>query len=324
MERVRDRVERQASLDAPVLLVGEPGTGKKLVARTIHEMSGRREGPFVRLDCSAPAAVLEGELLGFGRGTLPGGDRSRGVLESAERGSCLLDDVTSLERELQERLVDTIDQRSYRRVGGSERLELDVRWFASTDRDVEAAVRDGRFRDDLRRRLAVGAIHLPPLRERRGDVALLARHFIETICEINDLRPVDLSPEALELLETYPWPGNVRELQGAMEHAVIVAGDAVVAPRDLPRSIQSGATPAAPGTGAIADRPFRDAKREVVDSFEKRYLSDLLEQHAGNVTAAAQQAGMLRSALQRLLRKHELRSVDFRRSRRAAGRRRTP
>ena len=182
---------------------------------------------------------------------------------------------------------------------------------------MDGAVHDGLLREDLHGRLAITVIHLPALRERREDVALLSRQFLETICEINNLPTVHLSPEALQMLEAYAWPGNVRELRNAMEQAVILATDRTIRPRDLPQVIRNVQVATTPESEDLSGRPFRVAKREVVDAFERSYLSELLMRHGGNVTAAAQQAGMLRSALQRLLRKHELRSADFRRGARA-------
>ena len=319
MEHLRERLDRQATLDAPVLLTGEAGSGKELAARTVHEMSARGEAPFLTVDCaSLSEATLEAEIFGHGQAAISATGRpSVGVLESADGGSVFLREITALPQRLQERLIRAIREGAFERIGGSRPVPLGVRVFSSASRDVEAAVREGRLREDLHGRLAIGVIHLPALRDRKEDVALLARHFIETICEINNLDPVHLSPEALLMLEAYAWPGNVRELRNAMEQAVILATDRTIRPRDLPQPVQRTLVPAAAATEALANRPFRVAKREVVDAFERSYLSDILMQHRGNVTAAAQQAGMLRSALQRLLRKHELRSADFRRGARS-------
>jgi DNA-binding NtrC family response regulator len=314
MEHLRERIDRQAGLDVPVFLTGEKGSGKELAARTAHEMSARGEAPFVTVDCASLSdASLEAELFGHGQGAISGtGKPSVGVLESAEGGSVFLREITSLPARLQERLLEALRQGAFERIGGTRAVPLSVRVFSSSSRDIDAAVREGRLREDLHGRLAISVIQLPALRERKEDVALLSRHFFETICEINNLDPVHLSPEALLMLEGYPWPGNVRELRNAMEQAVILATDATIRPRDLPQSIQHSLVAAAAEPEDLSDRPFRVAKREVVDAFERSYLRDILMNHRGNVTAAAQQAGMLRSALQRLLRKHELRSAHFR------------
>jgi len=316
MERLRERLQRQTALDTPVFLLGEAGSGKELAARAVHAMSGRRGQPFVTMECSdRDAKSLDPELFGHEPGALPGNDHlGVGLLESAEGGCLFLDEITSLPFILQGRLLQVLQEGMLRRVGGTENLPLNVRIFSASSRDVEMALNEGRLREDLYQRLSANTIQLPPLRERREDVALLASHFIEAICEINDLPVFHFSPEALELLESYSWPGNVRELRNAMEQAVILAGDQTIRPRDLPQAVRhaertiSGVAP--------SGRPFKSAKKEVVEAFEQAYLSDLLERHRGNVTAAAHRAGMLRSALQRLLRKYDMRSADFRERRR--------
>jgi two-component system response regulator AtoC len=314
MERLRERLDRQATLDTPVLLLGEDGTGKELLARTLHERSSRAEAPFLAVDStSLPESALEAELFGHGPRAATGGEPTLGVLESAAGGSVLLKQITALPDRLQVRLIETLRDGAFRRMGdGAGSVPLSVRLFSASSRDVDAAVREGRLREELHELLAVGVVRIPSLKDRKEDVALLARHFIETICEINDLPLVHLSPEALLMLEAYPWPGNVRELRNAMEQAVILATDRTIRPRDLPQAVQRARVGAAPEAEDPSRRPFRVAKREVVDAFERSYLSDLLMKHRGNVTAAAEHAGMLRSALQRLLRKHELRSADFR------------
>jgi DNA-binding NtrC family response regulator len=312
MERVRERVARLAAGEIRVLFTGEPGAGKRLAARTLHALSPRRDRLFVEADCGTqnPTAV-EAELFGQERGVPMGADRRVvGLLESTDGGVLLLNEVGALSLGLQERLVRVLAEGAFTRVGGSERIPLDVRLLSTTSHDIERAVSETRFREDLFRALAPTTVALPPLRERPEDVALLVSHFIEVIRQINNLPPVQVSPEALALLERYRWVGNVRELRNAVEQAVILAVEGTINPRHLPESIRrdleriEGADP--------SGLRFRDAKRQVVDAFERSYLEGLMERHRGNVTAAAAQAGMLRSALQRLLRKHDLRSSRFR------------
>ena len=317
MEHLRERLERQAGLDTPMLLLGEQGSGKEEAARAVHAMSARRDGPFVALDCtSLDGEALDSELFGYQRGDVPdSGRRGVGLLDGAEGGCLFLGEIEALSLTLQGRLLEALNERTLRRVGDTVHLPLNVRILSASSRDVERALHEGRLREDLYQRLSAGVIKLAPLRERREDVAPLARHFIDAICEINNLSPFHLSPGVLELLEGYRWPGNIRELRNAMEQAVILATDETIRPRDLPQRIrQAVAVPVSPGE-ADSGRPFRVAKKEVVEVFERTYLSDLLQRHRGNVTAAAQEAGMLRSALQRLLRKYDMRSADFRRSR---------
>jgi DNA-binding NtrC family response regulator len=296
MERLRERLHRIATSQDNVLLQGEDGVGKELVARTLHSLAGDGAS-FVAIDCaaaSAPAVASELEAALAAPG-------------AAER-IVFLDSVLDLPHALQDRIAEAIA--SGARIGSNGLPRL----LVSTTGDAERAAEDGRFREDLLRHMAVVALHIPPLRERREDIPLLARHFIDSIREINDLPPIQLSGDALEALERYGWPGNVRELRNVIEQAVILAADGIVRTRNLPERVREGQP-----TGDEEDPPtlraFKEAKRQVVETFERRYLRDVLERHSGNVTAAAQHAGMLRSALQRLLRKHNIRSADFRRGR---------
>ncbi len=316
MERTRERVERLAAGDIRVHFIGEGGVGKGLAARTLHAMSPRSGRPFVELDCGAfPAAALEAELFGYERGALPGSDRrTMGALEAAEGGVVFLRDVGEVPLELQERLLRVLQVGQATRCGGADPFVIDVRVVSSSRRDLAPAVEAGSFREDLYHSLAAATVRVPPLRERPEDVALLVRHFVDTICEINEIPPIALSPEALSVMERYPWPGNVRELRNAVEQAVILVSDGTIRPRDLPDPLRYLAGGDEASTSS--SRRFREAKRRVVEAFEKGYLEDLMARHSGNVTAAAQHAGMLRSALQRLLRKYDLRSSAFRRERR--------
>jgi DNA-binding NtrC family response regulator len=252
------------------------------------------------------------------------GDESGGArLEArAGGGTVYLDRVTALDAERQELLLSAISAWPRTSLGSSEGEAAPPRLLAGSRVDPAVVVKEGHLLDALRRRLAESTVVLPALRERKEDIALLARHFVQAICEINQLPSISISAEALASLERYAWPSNARELRNAVEHAVILAAEGTIRPQDLPDKIrEEQAGEAAPARYAANDR-FRDAKRAVVDSFERAYLSDLLERHGGNVTSASRHAGMLRSALQRLLRKHGLRSADFRRPRAAPQRRR--
>jgi DNA-binding NtrC family response regulator len=298
MDRVRETLSRLASSEGPVLLVGEEGVGKELAARTLHALSARRERPLVAADVGAvPRERIGSELF----------DEASGALGMAGAGSLFLAGVDGLSLEHQDRLLRVLQAGS-----------PDVRVLVATGRDLERLAREGAFRPELLRRLAGRTVEIPPLRARPEDVAPLALHFVEAIRELNNLGPLHLAPEALSALQSHPWPGNVRELRHAVEQAVILANDGVIELRDLPDSVRRAAAPATaePGQRVEARDKFRDMKRGVVEVFEKAYLDDLLARHGGNVTAAAQHAGMLRSALQRLLRKYDLRSADYRRPRR--------
>ena len=317
MERLREQLQQLASGDGPVCFVGETGTGKELAARTLHRLSAAAEGPFVTLHCATlTESAWEARWLGGGSGDHPD---SRGVLGQARGGVLYLEELPELALGLQEKLLKTLG------IGadpgwGPSGPPPDLRILSSSLQDPLQAVDEGRLLEPLRRKLIVETVQLPPLRERLEDIALMARHFITTICEINKLPEIQLSGEALALLERYHWPANVHELRNAMEQAVILSADGNVRPRDLPDRIrEAGAVgQVRERSPEVSTRRFRDAKREVVEAFERSYLHTLMERHGGNVTAASQQAGMLRSALQRLLRKYGFKSAEFRRARRAA------
>ena len=298
MERVRDRIRRLAQGTEPVLIVGESGSGKEFVARCLHALSTRHDRPFVAVDVRRPSDTVQAEL--FGR------QGASGRLREAEGGTLYLDGVDEMSPELQEALFLALR-------GG----RGDAREAAHDVRLVSGATREpARMRDETRRLLAREAVELPPLRERLEDVPQLAMHFTETLRQINHLPPIHLSKEALASLEGYSWPGNVRELRHALEQAVILTENGALRAEHLPERVRRSGTAAPSGERPArvqAAGRFRDMKREVVEAFERAYLDDLLMRHAGNVTAAAQHSGMLRSALQRLLRKYDLRSAEYRR-----------
>jgi DNA-binding NtrC family response regulator len=308
IERLREQLDRLAAGDASIWFHGETGTGKELGARMLHAHSKRSGGRFVALSCAGLDASAWDGALGRADAGVPA---EGGALAAASGGTLYLDDLPALVPDLQSRLSATLDALA----GGAS----DVRVLASSSSDPASLAAQGRVIEELQRRLAGHSIGLPPLRERAEDIPLLASHFIATICAINRLAAIQLAPEALELLSRYHWPDNVQGLRNAMEQAVILSVDGRIYPRDLPDRVRETATPTTAPAGGEATRlrEFRDAKREVVEAFERTYLSALMERFGGNVTAASQRAGMLRSALQRLLRKYGLKSASFRRQRAA-------
>ncbi len=284
MEGVRETVERLALSTEPVWIFGEPGTGKTLVGRVLHESWGRAEAPWVRL----AAEELAKQPL------------ERGLLQAVEAGrTLLLHHVESLPHGLQERLAEEVPRHRHRA----------VRWILTTLEEPRRLAERGRLDPRLLELLAGTSIYLPPLRERLEDVPLLAYAFTEELCLLNAWPLPRFARETIDCMLHYPWPGNVRELRHAVEQALLVAGGPELRPEDLPSPVRPREAPR-----AEAQR-FREAKREVIAHFELRYLERLMARHRGNVTAAAREAGMLRSALQRLLRKHHMRSADFRRPR---------
>ncbi len=307
IQRILDRLESLCHGEKSIWISGERGTGKELTARTIHASSPRGTSPFVLVRCAELATVPseDGWLLADAGGS------STDPFARSGGGTLYLEEVSALPIELQERLLQSLSVLSARE--GSEAVLL----IAGTVGDAAQQIERGTLLEALRRLLSGNAVALPRLRDRVDDIPLLARHFISSIVQINQLQPMQISAGALSRLQRYNWPGNVRELRNAIEHAVILAADGTLEADDLPDWVrETRLPPASSRPGPIEPvRRFRDAKREVVDTFESAYLRTLLEHHAGNVTSAAQESGMLRSALQRLLRKHGLKSVSFRTSR---------
>ncbi len=314
MREVFDLLEQAAGLDITVLLGGETGTGKELAARAIHFHSARKARRFVPVNCGAlPAELVESELFGHARGSFTGATADKaGLFAEADGGTLFLDEVGELPLPTQVKLNRVLQEREVRRVGDNRATKVDVRVIAATHRDLKEEARAGRFREDLFYRLHVFPVLLPPLRERREDVPLLAAHFLEKHARAFRREVEGLEPDALRALTGYPWPGNVRELENAVERAVAVAKGKRIALRDLPpevKGLQEGSLPAE----ELAKMPFRDAVELARDRISRDYLVALLREFQGNVTQAAARAGMERESLHRLLKRFGLRSDDFRR-----------
>lgn len=297
--------------DVDVLIVGETGTGKELVARSIHQRSTRKENPFIAVDCGAiPENLLESELFGFERGAFTGADqRKLGLLETANKGTFFLDEVAELPMRLQSKLLRTLQERRIRRLGGKEEIDLDVRIIAATSRDLAAEIRQNRFRDDLYYRINVARIELPPLRARSEDIPLLVSHFVGLFAQQMDKGLMEVEPEVTEVLSRYAWPGNVRELQNVIKRALALTRHQVLSVEDLPDEIvvQSDGSPAKTRGG------FFQLREQRILAFEKWYLSSLMKASMGDVSRAARKAEIPRGTLYRLLNKHKLNIDDFRR-----------
>jgi two-component system response regulator AtoC len=295
MLQVFKTAARVASTDATVLIEGESGTGKELVARAIHANSPRAGGPFVAVDCGAIAeGVLESELFGHARGAFTGAQTSRrGLFEEASKGTLFLDEIGDVGPNLQARLLRALQEGTIRRVGTNEPIAVDVRVVAATNKDLEQAVKDGAFRADLYYRLDVVTIRIPPLRERREDIPLLAEHFAQ---KHGRAEGATLSPPARELLVAYDWPGNVRELENVVARALALSPSGVILPEDLPDTIWRVSRPVAiPSSGGSpADRP-------TLADLERRYAAQVLQETGGNKTRAAEILGIDRKTLYRLL-----------------------
>jgi DNA-binding NtrC family response regulator len=293
MAEIYTLIARVASLDTTVLIQGETGTGKELVARAIHAASARAERPFVAIDCAAlPEALFESELFGHERGAFTGALATRrGLLETSAGGTCFLDEIAELTPPLQAKLLRALQERAVRRVGGNEAIPVDVRIVAATNRDLHALVSTGEFRDDLYYRLNVVTIAVPPLRERGTDIPLLAQHFLEKFSAETG-RPVKhLAAGTLALLASYQWPGNVRELEHAIERAVALAASEVLLPEDLPPHVRQVPAPA----------PRLPATGMTLDEVKRWYILKVLDETGGNKVRAADLLGINRRTLYRIL-----------------------
>jgi DNA-binding NtrC family response regulator len=326
MRRMYDLLSRVARTDVTVLIEGESGTGKELITAELVRRGPRAGKPFVVVDCGSIApTVVESELFGHARGSFTGADRQRiGAFEAADGGTVFLDEIGELPLEMQPKLLRVLETGEIRRMGENQLRKVDVRVIAATNRQLEREVNQGRFREDLFFRLSVVTVRVPALRERREDIPLLVDAFLASL-EAMDKRHL-FTPEVLDVMAKHDWPGNVRELRNFVERRVVfdigglgLDGDNV-SPKSAPGSVPPGSVPpgsvppgsapaAAAGGGLAVDieRPFRQAKDELIDTFERRYLTDLLAWAEGNVSRAARKAKIDRMYLHRLLQHHGLR-----------------
>jgi DNA-binding NtrC family response regulator len=293
MQDVFRIVHKVAASTSTVLIYGESGTGKELVARALHHEGDRRTKPFYAVNVAAlPESILEAELFGHEKGAFTGADsRKVGLFEQASGSTLFLDEVGDLKRDLQVKLLRTLQEREIMRVGGTERVKVDVRIVAATNQDLERAVHEGRFREDLYYRLNVIPITLPPLRDRRTDIPLLVDHFVAKYAG-GQRRSV--SKEALEVLIAYDWPGNVRELESVIERVLLLAEGAQIVPSDLPGSVRTRFNPAARG-GLDVDIPESGID---LDALEESLLLKALGKAGGNVSRAARLLGLSRRTMQ--------------------------
>ena len=307
-------IERAAAIDITVLLTGESGTGKELAARAIHYESARRERRLVAVNCGAlPGELVESELFGHARGAFTGAAVAKaGLFEEANGGSIFLDEIGELPLSAQVKLNRTLQEKEIRRVGDNNVIALDVRVIAASHRDLRAEVAAGRFREDLYYRLNVFPIRLPALRERREDIPILAAHFLGKYAAAQERKVDGFEADALRALTAYGWPGNVRELENSVERAVAVGSGAQVEARDLPAEVNEQEGSALPAELLIR-MPYREAVEMARERVSREYLAALLREFGGNVTRAAERAGMERESLHRLLKRYGVRSDEFKR-----------
>jgi DNA-binding NtrC family response regulator len=308
MRRVFDTIAKVADADVTVLIRGESGTGKELVANALHYRSPRRGKPLIKMNCAALSRELvESELFGHERGAFTGAiARREGKFEAADGGTLFLDEVGDMPLETQAKLLRCLQEREFERVGGNQTLKVDVRVLAATNQDLEAAVKAGRFREDLYYRLRVIELVIPPLAERREDVPLLVDHFLREAAARFARPAKSLTSAALRACLEHRWKGNVRELRSAVEQALLLAPGPEIDIGDLFRESAAPAAPAAsspPGSAPGATPvSFRDAKAAMVESFERDFLLSALRRHGGNISKAAEEIGMYRQNLQQKIR----------------------
>lgn len=334
MRELFARLEKIAPSDATVLITGETGVGKELVAEAMHEMSPRKDGNFVVLDCgSIPQNLIESELFGHERGAFTGATSAHaGVFERAHKGVVFLDEIGELPLEMQPKLLRVLERKEVRRIGGSKTINVDIRVVAATNRDLGVEVNRGRFREDLYYRLAVARVHVPPLRDRREDIPVLIKHFLEIMPGATSNA---LSDDTISLMQRHDWPGNVRELRNVIERAVLLSesplsktalrgiggrstGNSeatsksqVLTSEFVPDPNSSGEISQASASGQESDNrmevvvdtstPFKLLKQELISEFERRYITQLLDEHDHNISSAARAAGIDRMSIHKML-----------------------
>ena len=312
MQKVFSTIQKVAETDLTVLVRGESGTGKELVAQALHDASARKHKPFVAVNCAAiNRELVESELFGHEKGAFTGAEARRaGRFEAAQGGTIFLDEIGDMAPETQAKVLRVLQERSLERVGGSQSIDVDVRVIAATHRDLEKDVAEGRFREDLYYRLKVVPIELPPLRERREDIPALSDRFLSQVAERLGREKKQLSTEALQRLARHAWPGNVRELHNAIEQAAVLASGDEIAADEL--GLVQGDTAAALPVELTNDAAtFSEAKKGMIERFEREYLLAALRAHDGNVSRTAQSIGMVRQSLQQKIRELDLRSEDW-------------
>jgi DNA-binding NtrC family response regulator len=326
MMRVFETIDKVAPTDVTVLVRGESGTGKELVARAIHSRSPRANGPFVPVNCAAfSRELVESELFGHEKGAFTGAvARREGKFEAADGGTLFLDEIGDMSLETQAKLLRVIQERRFERIGGNQSLVADVRIVAATNQNLEQMAADGRFREDLYYRIKVVEVRVPPLHERREDIAPLVMHFLDEACKQFATPRKTLTPEAMRACVENPWRGNVRSLKAAIEQAVILSSGAEITPAELLGGSGSGSSDAAdnheparmPSANAAADASadggearFREAKEKFVGQWERDFFINALRASGGNISRAAERAGMYRQNFQQKMRELGI-SVD--------------
>jgi DNA-binding NtrC family response regulator len=306
MRQIFGLIRRIAPMDVSVIIQGETGTGKELVARAVHELSLRSRGPMVVLDCGAiPPNLIESELFGHEKGAFTGAVASRpGAFERAAGGTIFLDELGELRLDLQPKLLRVLENREVRRVGGNDVIEIDCRVVAATNRDLVKEIAAGNFREDLYFRLSVIHIHLPPLRQRRDDIPNILKRALAEPEVVERHGRKRFSPEALSQLMAYTWPGNVRELVNVLSHVLTFSEGEEILPSHLPPRVQGQAREGPlPFNEHLS---FKDAKEQLLENFEREYITSVLARCEGNLSRAARESGLHRKSIERLVKKYQL------------------
>ena len=293
LRSLRALVERAAPSDVPILILGENGTGKELVARAVHDLSPRSGQPFVKMNCAAvPAELVESELFGHEKGAFSGAvSQRRGRFEQADGGTLFLDEIGDMPPAMQAKLLRVLQDGEITRVGGTGEIKVDVRLISATNQDIDALLREGRFRQDLYYRISTVAAKVPPLRERAADVPALAEHFAQAASRRNHWKPRSLTREAVDLLAEQPWKGNVRELRNVVERALILSASDPLDAADIRAALPAAAEPRAEAV------PAEGTLRDLSEAYERQVIRERLRQSSGHVTNAARSLGLERSHL---------------------------
>ncbi|MDZ4165660.1 MAG: sigma-54 dependent transcriptional regulator [Smithellaceae bacterium] len=310
IQEVYENIKRVAPTTTTVLITGETGTGKELVAKAIHMNSPRRTNPFIKINCAAiPENLIESELFGYEKGAFTGAQlRKQGKFEIAHRGTIFLDEIGEIPKDMQVKILRLIQEQEFERIGGLKTIKVEVRLVAATNRDLFEEVKKGNFREDLYYRLNIFPIQLPPLRERREDVDLLADHFLNRFNEKLSRNIQGIEPAAREALRNYPWPGNIRELENLLERMVLVATGETISRDDLPGEIKTEKTAATPKFKA--EGQFNVLLKGHMEEVERQTLIQMLDEEGGNVTRTAKRLGISRKGLQMKMIKYDLRRQE--------------